>query len=359
MDNERTVNLDTGLTPQDVGKPKARRRTARQKRSEITLHQLHIFWAVAHSDTLTKAAKQLGLTQPSLSQQLSKLESTVGTLLFHRRSNEMTLTEAGTYLLPKAEHVLRSMRELDDGLAQFSGGKRMTVRLAGINSVLRVILPMAISRMQADFPDTDFDIQESAPADILELLYGRRVNIGLLAANSVAQASVGFVHVPLIEDPYVLVVPAGLELDDVEDSVRDLAPEKHALLNQAIQFTFGTQHTKRVEDWYDEMLPRHRVVARCRSFEVAVGLVRAGAGVCLAPALSTVTGDEVQDGVRLYRIKAPARRIVALVPSQYRHVEPYETLLNTLQAVGTGLDTLLPTILPTPPFLDRMSGTEF
>ena len=57
------------------------------KASDLTLHQLRIFWAVAHSETLTKAAKQLGLAQASLSQQLGKLETNVGTLLFHRRSN--------------------------------------------------------------------------------------------------------------------------------------------------------------------------------------------------------------------------------------------------------------------------------
>ena len=268
----------------------------------------------------------------------------------------MTLTEAGTYLLPKAEHVLRSMRELDDGLSQFSGGKRVTVRLAGINSVLRVILPVAISRMHEHFPDADFDIQESAPADVLELLYGRRINIGLLAANSVAQAGVGFVQVPLVEDPYVLVVPDRLALDKVENAERELPADQFALLNQSIQFTFGTQHAKRVEDWYDQMLPQHRVVAQCRSFEVAIGLVRAGSGICLAPALSTVMGGKTLEGIKLYRVNAPARSIVALVPSQYRRVEPYSTLLDTLQSVGAGYT--LPTILPTPPFLDQEPLTQ-
>src|ERR1700710_351334 len=69
-----------------------------QKRAEVTVHQLRVFWAIAHSDTLTKAAKQLGLAQPSLSQQLSKLEATIGTQLFNRRSGEMELTEAGNSL---------------------------------------------------------------------------------------------------------------------------------------------------------------------------------------------------------------------------------------------------------------------
>lgn len=326
------------------------------RRAEITLHQLRIFWAVAHSETLTRAAKQLGLAQPSLSQQLSKLETTVGTRLFRRHSNEMTLTEAGTYLLPKAEQLLRNMQDLEDGLAQFSGGHRVTVRLAGINSVLRVVLPAALTQTQAKFPDIDFDIQESAPADILEMLYGRRVNIGLLAANSVAEAGVGFLQVPVIEDPYVLVVPERLNLDGINDP-RDLSADDAALLNRSIQFIFGTQHAKRVADWYDQMLPEHRVVAQCRSFEVAIGLVRAGSGICLAPALSTVSGGTSLDGVRLYRINADARRIVALVASQYRRQEPYATLIDTLQAAGAALG--LPDIRPTPPFFDSASLSVF
>jgi len=331
--------------------------TMSPKRAEVTVHQLRVFWAIAHSDTLTKAAKQLGLAQPSLSQQLSKLEQTIGAQLFHRRAGEMTLTEAGNYLLPRAEHVLRGMRELEDGLSQYSDGKRVTVRLAGINSVLRVILPQAIREVQAAYPDADFDIQESAPADVLEMLHGRRINVGLLAANSVAEDAVGFIQVPVAEDPYVLVVPAALSLDGIEDPERELSAPDHALINRSIQFIFGTRHADRVAEWYDEMLPDHRVTAQCRSFELAVGLVRAGAGICLAPALSTVMGAATLDGIKLYRVNAQMRRIVALVPSQYRRLEPYSTLLDTLQRVGS--EVALPAILPTPPFLDRPALSNF
>jgi DNA-binding transcriptional LysR family regulator len=328
-----------------------------RKRAEVTVHQLRVFWAIAHSDTLTKAAKQLGLAQPSLSQQLSKLESTIGTQLFHRRAGDMTLTEAGNYLLPRAEHVLRGMRELEDGITQYSDGKRVTVRLAGVSSVLRVLLPEAIRRVQAQYPEADFDLQEGAPADILEMLYGRRINIGLVAANSIAEAGVGFVQVPVAEDPYVLVVPASLNLDEITDPVHQLAPDDLALLNRSIQFIFGTTHAKRVEDWYDEMLPDHRIAAQSRSFELAVSLVRSGVGVCLAPALSAVMGNGVADGVRLYRISAEPRRIVALVPSQYRRLEPYSTMLDTLQELGG--TSALPEILPTPPFLEQPSLSNF
>ncbi len=321
---------------------------------EITLHQLRIFWAVAHSETLTKAAKQVGLAQPSVSQQLSKLEEIVGIQLFHRRSTEMELTEAGRYLLPKAEQVLRTMLDLEEGLQPFSGGNKVTVRIAGISSMLRLLLPQAISEIQSAFPQVDFDIQDSAPNDILELLYGRRVNVGLLAANSVAQIGVGFQQVPLIDDPYVLAVPEHLQLDGITDPHTQLGPEALELLSRSIQFNFGTQHTKRVEQWYASILPDSRVIAQCRSFEVAVELVRASTGICLAPALSCVMGSSFPLGVRLYGISIQTRHLVALVPSQYRRQQPYASLIGALQTAAASVR--LPPIGPTPPFLDRGTG---
>jgi len=319
-----------------------------RKRAEITLHQLRIFWAIARAETLTAAAKRLGMAQPSMSQQLSKLETTIGARLFHRRSNELVLTEAGEYLLPRAEHLLRAMNELEEGLHEYGAGQRTTVRLAGINSVLRVLLPRAMNAVQARFPGAEFDIQEGAPNDILNMLYGRSINVGLLAANSVAEAGVGFLQLPVMEDPYVLVVPEWLDLDRVTQ-LSDLDEAGRATLNNAVQFAFGTQHARRVEDWFSALLPQHRIVAQCRSFEVAVGLVRAGAGVCLAPALSTLSDSGTLDGIRLYRVNEPPRRLVALVASQYRRQEPYASVIEALQTVAAA--QALPEIRPTPPFL--------
>jgi DNA-binding transcriptional LysR family regulator len=349
-DLEVTTNLALAEEPQ------RRKAGASGKRPDVTLHQLRIFWAVAHSDTLTRAAKQLGLAQPSLSQQLSKLEATLGSKLFHRRSNEMVLTEAGTFLLPRAEQVLRHMQDLEEGLQRFSGGHRATVRVAGITSMLRVLLPPAVIETQAHYPDVDFDIQEAAPNDILEMLYGRRVGIGLLAANSIAEAGVGFLQVPLLDDPYVLVVPEGIDLGGVTDPRKELPTEALSVLGRSIQFNFGTQHSKRVEDWYAQMLPDSRIVAQCRSFEVAIGLVRAGTGVCLAPALSTLMGGGAPVGVKLYRVNVPPRRLVALLPSQYRRQVPFAGLVDTLEAQCAHFE--LPPMQPPPPFLTAASSAS-
>lgn len=300
---------------------------------EVTIHQLRIFWAVANSETLTKAAKQLGLAQPSLSQQLSRLEQITKVRLFDRRSNQMILTEAGEDLLRRAEHVLKSMEELQDRITDFGDRTRVTLRIAGISSVLRVVLPDAMLAVQRRFPLVEFDLNEAAPGDVLELLYGRRANIGLVAANTLAESSVGFLQVPVLTDPYVFAVPASIDLSAAR-RLTDLPLEAQETLNRSIQFVFGTQHSKQVEDWYDRHLPDHHVIAQCRTFESAIGMVRSGLGVCLAPALSAIAGREPIDGVALYRVETPARRIVALVSSQYRRLEPYATLLDSLEQTG-------------------------
>ncbi len=321
----------------------------------MTLHQLRIFHAVVNARTMTSAAKQLGLSQPSLSQQLGRLESAIGARLFDRRANELDLTEAGRYLLPRAEQLLRILNETEEGLARFRGGYQPVVKLAGIDSVLRSLLPAAVSRLHAQFPDVSLDVQESAPADILDMLYARRINFGLVAANSLAQTHGHFLQIPIVADPYVLAVPEDLDLADITDPARELAPAQLRTLCQSIHFAFGSSHARRVSDWYDRLLPGHRPVAQCRSFETALSLVRVGTGVCVAPALATMGTAGQIDGVRRYLIDVPPRRIVALLLSQHRSIEPTATLIAALQDAGRA--HVLPALLPTPPFLAEAATT--
>lgn len=320
-----------------------------QQGSELTLRKLRAFWAVAHAASLTRAAKLLGITQPSLSQQITGLEKSIGQQLFERRSNRMILTDAGNYLMRKSEHVLRGMQELEDGLAAYSEGQRLPLRLAGVDSLLRTILPEALARMEAGLARMECDLLEGTPADILEMLYSRRADIGLLAANSIAPASTGFRQIPILQDPVVLVVPETLNLARVCDPARDLPPGQQAVLNASIQIAFGTQHSRRIEDWYLEHLPQSRLAAKVRSFETALSMVRAGLGVCLAPALSLVTQGAAPGGVRLYHSGLEPRRIVALIQPTYQRSGRYDAMLTALQAAGAGWRA--PDIAPRPPLL--------
>ena len=318
--------------------------------ADITFHQLRIFCAVAQAATLTRAGKQLSLAQPTLSQQLAKLERSIGAKLFDRTRNQMVLTEVGRFFLRQAQLILDEVDQAQIGLGEFAAGLRGVIRLAGLNSIIRVLVPNAIARLAETHPDVEFDIHETAPAEALDLLYNRAVNIGLIAANSVAQSSVSFKKIPLTEDPYVFAVPSGLRLAEVLDPDASLSPAERKIVNSCIQFNFGTQHTRRIAHWYQRVLPRHRLVTQCRSYEVALGMVRAGLGVCLVPALTAHDGHAGMAGIDLYATDQPSRKTVALVPAQYLRVEPYKAFLRALQAAaGT---VRLPHILPPPPFIE-------
>ncbi|WP_414474468.1 LysR family transcriptional regulator [Microvirga sp. M2] len=304
---------------------------------------------MAQSLTLTRASKQLGLAQPSLSQQLSRLEAIVGTRLFDRTNNQMILTDAGQFLLRHALLVLNAVDEAEVGLREFSSGARGVIRVAGLNSILRVLMPATVSKMRDTLPGMEVDLHEVAPAEALELLYARRVAIGLIASNSVSQSSTSFLQIPIMRDPYVLAVPSGLDISRIENPESDLSADERDVLNNCIEFNFGTQHALRVERWYQRILPQHQVIARCRNYEVALGMVQAGLGVCMAPALTAHSGTGPMAGVDLYRTDQPDREIVAMAPAQYTRLEPFRSFILALQDVARTVE--FPPMYATPPFI--------
>ncbi|MGA2129628.1 MAG: LysR family transcriptional regulator [Xanthobacteraceae bacterium] len=317
--------------------------TPRRAKSQpgMTLHQLRIFLAVAQSATLTRASKQLGLAQPSLSQQLARLEESVGTRLFGRGRNRMELTDAGQVLLRHAQSIVKEINEAEAGLREFTAGKRSIVRIAGLNSVIKALLPDALKRCGGTGSGLEIDIHEAAPGEVLEMLYSRQADIGLIATDSVAQSSIGFRQVPVVEDPYVFAVPKSIDLGAIRDL--DAAPaDASRVLNCCIQFNFGTQHA---------LLPTHRIVAHSRTNDVALALVRAGIGVCPAPALTALQLAGALEGIDLYATDHGNRHTVAILADQYLRLAPYKGLVQALQAAGREL--VLPLIRPIPHLIEH------
>ena len=268
----------------------------------ITLNQLRVFWAVAHSDSLTRAAKQLGVTQPALSQQLAKLENALGGQLFDRVNNQLVLSDAGRFLLRKAETVLAEIDEAEAGLADYNMGRKRRISVGALASIARTIVPDAY-RLALDLvPDLELDLHELAPAEALEQLYGRNLQVALLSPVSLAANRISFSRIDLASDPYVFAVPRGLDLGCVTDPERDLTAEQRRVLNRTIQFNFGNLHNQRVDEWYRRVLPRHQVAAWCRTYESALAMVQAGLGVALVPQLCTQLGGQAAYDVDLHAV---------------------------------------------------------
>lgn len=329
---QRARKADSGKEAAAPPPPAADEAAART--SSVTLRQLQVFWAVAQAGSFTKASKLIGLGQSSLSLHMSRLEEEIGARLFNRDRNELALTDAGRFLLRKAELILSSVEETLVGLEEYASGARGVIAVGALSSIARNILPEALRGLGERFPELELDIHETAPAEAVDLLYGRRLNLALLATDSQAVTGTSFHRDVVCRDPYVLAVPNGIDLHEVVDVDKDLAPAERSVVNSTIQFNFGNQHKKRIEEWYQHVLPHYRVVAQSRTYEVALSMVQEGLGVAVVPALTAAIGPGRTFDVTLYRTGLTDREIAAFIPSQYVAVEPYASFLDVLRRTG-------------------------
>ena len=318
----------------------------------MTLHQLKIFWAVAQAKSYTKASKILGLAQPSLSQQISKLEEELGSKLFNRGFSKINLTDAGDYLYTKAEQIIANIEEVEEGLKEFSANTRGILKIGMLSSVARNILPLTMQLFSDILPNIEINVLEVTPAEAIDLLYARQLNVAVVAEDSLAASNLSFAKKELFKDPYVLAVPKSLNLEDIS-SYNSLSQKHQNLLNSSIVFEFGSQHKKRIEDWFKKNLNTKKIIAHTRSYEVALSMVEAELGVVVLPALTAMIGLDKSYDVNLYQTDLLDRKLVSLTPKQYESLDPVKSFISCLVQAGKKLN--LPTVMSTPDILKKVS----
>ena len=154
-----------------------------------------------------------------------------------------------------------------------------------LSSVARNILPSTVKLFSKLLPNIQINVLEVAPAEAIDLLYARQLNVAVVAADSIAAANLSFVTHEVFSDPYVLAVPKSINLSTI-NSIQDLEKEKQSILKSTILFEFGSQHKKRIDSWFEKNLGDINVLANTRSYEVALSMVEAGLGVVVLPALN-------------------------------------------------------------------------
>ena len=312
----------------------------------VSLTQLRAFWAVANARSFTRASKQLGVAQATISQHISRLEDELGAQVLRRHGGTIDITDAGRFLMRRVERILSDYDEALDGIGQFTAGTRGMLKVGILSSVARNLLPEAMRNFAESFPNVEIDVLEVPPAETIDLLYARRISVGVVASDSIASSNLPFAQTELFVDPYVLAVPRGMGLEAVQDPVADVEPAVARVLNRTIRFEYGNQHKRRIDEWYKGVLPRARAEATTRTYEVALSMVQAGLGVAVVPALAAEIGPGHGFRVDLYRTQLADRRMAAMVPDQYLRIDPHRTFIAALAAAGQALE--LPAILEAP-----------
>jgi len=150
----------------------------------MELHQLRYFVAAAETLSVTRAAERCGVAQPSLSQQVGRLERSLETKLFDRLGRGIALTDAGKALLPRARRILAEVRDTQANLrreAVEGAGGAATIAIGAIPTMAPYLLPPAIKALRAKHPECEPSIRESYTENLVELLMENQLDCAIMS----------------------------------------------------------------------------------------------------------------------------------------------------------------------------------
>lgn len=177
----------------------------------LDVTRLRVIAAVAKHGSVTKAARELNYSQPSVSHHIARLEAETGAHLFQHVGRGIRLTEAGRVLAERAEEVLGRLDAAQHELAAISGLAAGRVRWAAFPSAFSTVVPRVVQQFATAHPGLNLELTEAEPPEALGLLRAGRVDVALVFTHQqVDDMSVADVRfVPLFDEPIHLVLPPG------------------------------------------------------------------------------------------------------------------------------------------------------
>src|SRR5947208_11139742 len=136
--------------------------------------RLRVIDAVARHGSVTKAAKELHYSQPSVSHHLARLEAETGAQLLQRVGRGIRLTEAGRLLADRAAEIVGRIDAAGAELSAHVGLTAGRVRLAGFSSAIGSLVPKAIELLSRKHPGLQVTLVDTHPPEALELLRAGR-----------------------------------------------------------------------------------------------------------------------------------------------------------------------------------------
>ncbi|MFF2639682.1 LysR family transcriptional regulator [Streptomyces niveus] len=298
----------------------------------IEARHLRVLRAVAATGSFSAAARELGCTQPAVSQQMKVLEASVGTPLLIRTSREMRLTQAGEVLVRHATGILSGLTAAEEEVAAIAGLRAGRVRLVSFPSGSSTLVPAALAALRAAHPGTRVSLVDAEPPRSVEMLRDGDCDVALaFRYDSVHDDSTGggaeewgdLVVRPLLSDRLVGLLPEGHRLAGADTvSIADLADEswiagcprcRHQLVDACEKAGF----TPRIDFATDD-------------YPAVIGLVGAGLGVAFLPELAMES--VLPKAARTVTVEPAVRReIVALTLPDLARVPAVAATLDQLE----------------------------
>lgn len=270
----------------------------------MELHQLRYVVAVARTGNFSRAAAHCHVSQPSLSQQIQKLEEELGERLFDRLKTHARLTPAGEALHERAVRILAEVEAAEREATESRALSRGFVTLGVLPTIAPYLLPRVLPPFSQAFPGIAIVVQEDVTSQLLARLAACELDLAIASLpipDERMQTETLFTEELLVALPpnHPLGKKPSIRAADLEAERFILMKEGHCLGDQVLDFC-----TRR--DFHPNVL--------CRSAQIETirALVQAGMGISLIPAMACQAGRPPQPRYRSLTPPLPRRAIVAL-----------------------------------------------
>lgn len=291
-----------------------------------TLAQLRAFVAIAEYRHFGTAANHMGVSQPTLSQSLAALEAGLGVQLIERSTRRVLVTPAGLALMQKALLTLEAADRFVAAAAGAGSGMVGALRIGMIPTVAPYVLPRALPAIRERFPDLLPHLVEDQTARLLEALRAGLLDVAIMALPADAA---GMAEIPLYDEDFVLVLPAGHPLSGREGLSAQvlhelpllLLDEGHCLRDQTLDLCRLVNASPLLGD------------TRATSLATVVQCVAGGLGATLVPesAVSVETGNGALATAR-FAEPAPGRVVGLVHRTSSGREEDFAQLADLLRA---------------------------
>lgn len=187
----------------------------------MTLDQLRYFQAVCKYDSVSRASEYLNISQPSVSNAISKLESEFGTMLFTRQNKRLILTKEGMLLLELANDLLFNADNTVKAMKELSDNKVLNLGIPPMLSSF--ILPILYGDFFKNYPDFQINIIEDDRTGLIRMLEDHKINMAFLPhsgpidARLKSQPLTQFDNVCCVTKYHRLAQKESLTIEDIKD----------------------------------------------------------------------------------------------------------------------------------------------
>lgn len=240
----------------------------------MNLSWLRTFVAVAKTGSFSQTARELNLTQPAVSKHIAGLESYYGIKLIDRSRRSITLTEAGTSLLPLARGILDTVERAGQEMDSFINTVKGSLTIGASTIPGQYVLPKIIGRFREHYPQVHISLEIADTGKISRYVLEGKLLLGAVGA---LQPVSDLNAIPFAEDELVLIIPTGHTLARRKTvSLSDLSGKEIVWRESDSGTRYVLEQSLQNAGIALEDL---RIIAQMGSTEAVLGAVEAGMGI--------------------------------------------------------------------------------